>query len=175
LHQPSFGAETGGRAQQKQHPFTTLLGDDLEATRPRPPPSGSGTRERDFQLQPSNLITKDYPFSPRSRWRRHLHGCGFFQVGFPRTITPLIKILHISSKTSQKLQHSLPRQSLVFAFVRRCINCILGMDLLNVCVVGGNAVSAFLSWRLQATNACDVTLVWKSGFDAVFQYGISFK
>ena len=61
------------------------------------------------------------------------------------------------------------------AFVRRCINCSLGMDLLNVCVVGGNAVSAFLSWRLQATNACDVTLVWKSGFDAVFQYGISFK
>ena len=49
------------------------------------------------------------------------------------------------------------------------------MDLMNVCVVGGNAVSAFLSWRLQATNACDVTLVWKSGFDAVYQYGISFK
>jgi hypothetical protein len=47
--------------------------------------------------------------------------------------------------------------------------------LLKVCVVGGNAVSAFLSWRLQATNACDVTLVWKSGFDAVHQYGISFK
>ena len=47
--------------------------------------------------------------------------------------------------------------------------------LMNVCVVGGNAVSAFLSWRLQATNACDVTLVWKSGFDAVYQYGISFK
>jgi hypothetical protein len=46
---------------------------------------------------------------------------------------------------------------------------------MNVCVVGGNAVSAFLSWRLQATNACDVTLVWKSGFDAVHQYGISFK
>lgn len=42
-------------------------------------------------------------------------------------------------------------------------------------VVGGNAVSAFLSWRLQATNACDVTLVWKSGFDAVAQYGISFR
>lgn len=42
-------------------------------------------------------------------------------------------------------------------------------------VVGGNAVSAFLSWRLQATNACDVTLVWKSGFDAVSQYGISFR
>lgn len=48
-------------------------------------------------------------------------------------------------------------------------------ELISVCTVGGNAVSAFLSWRLQATNACDVTLVWKSGFDAVFQYGISFK
>ncbi len=47
--------------------------------------------------------------------------------------------------------------------------------LMNVCVVGGNAVSAFLSWRLQATNACDVTLVWKSGFESVYQYGISFK
>jgi hypothetical protein len=46
----------------------------------------------------------------------------------------------------------------------------------NWCVpVGGNAVSAFLSWRLQATNACDVTLVWKSGYDAVAQYGISIK
>ncbi|KAI1140850.1 ApbA-domain-containing protein [Hypoxylon sp. FL0543] len=46
---------------------------------------------------------------------------------------------------------------------------------LKVLSVGGNAVSAFLSWRLQATNACDVTLVWKSGFEAVYQYGISFK
>ncbi|QSZ36617.1 hypothetical protein DSL72_006497 [Monilinia vaccinii-corymbosi] len=50
-----------------------------------------------------------------------------------------------------------------------------GNELISVCTVGGNAVSAFLSWRLQATNACDVTLVWKSGFDAVYQYGISFK
>lgn len=48
-------------------------------------------------------------------------------------------------------------------------------ELMKVCAVGGNAVSAFLSWRLQATNACDVTLVWKSGFESVFQYGISFK
>ncbi|KAH8662190.1 ketopantoate reductase PanE/ApbA-domain-containing protein [Xylariales sp. PMI_506] len=48
-------------------------------------------------------------------------------------------------------------------------------ELIEICSVGGNAVSAFLSWRLQATNACDVTLVWKSGFDAVHQYGISFK
>ncbi|KAI5301438.1 hypothetical protein KEM56_001717 [Ascosphaera pollenicola] len=42
-------------------------------------------------------------------------------------------------------------------------------------IVGGNAVSAFLSWRLQATNSCDVTLVWKSGFEQVSQYGVSFK
>lgn len=48
-------------------------------------------------------------------------------------------------------------------------------DLIRICSVGGNAVSAFLSWRLQATNACDVTLVWKSGYEHVSQYGISFK
>ena len=42
-------------------------------------------------------------------------------------------------------------------------------------LVGGNAVSAFLSWRLSATNACDVTLVWKSGYEAVSQYGVSFR
>lgn len=47
--------------------------------------------------------------------------------------------------------------------------------LMKFCVVGGNAVSAFLSWRLQATNSCDVTLVWKSGFEAVAQYGVSFR
>lgn len=46
---------------------------------------------------------------------------------------------------------------------------------MRICSVGGNPVSAFLSWRLQATNACDVTLVWKSGFEHVAQYGISFK
>jgi hypothetical protein len=45
----------------------------------------------------------------------------------------------------------------------------------NTCTVGGNAVSAFLSWRLQATQASDVTLVWKSQFDSVAQYGISMK
>jgi hypothetical protein len=48
-------------------------------------------------------------------------------------------------------------------------------ELMRICSVGGNPVSAFLSWRLQATNACDVTLVWKSGYDHVAQYGISFK
>ncbi|KAL6721885.1 hypothetical protein ACLMJK_000990 [Lecanora helva] len=46
---------------------------------------------------------------------------------------------------------------------------------LRILSVGGNSTSAFLSWRLQATNACDVTLVWKSGYEAVSQYGISFK
>ncbi|KAK0723936.1 hypothetical protein B0T21DRAFT_386078 [Apiosordaria backusii] len=48
-------------------------------------------------------------------------------------------------------------------------------ELMNVVTVGGNPVSAFLSWRLQATNACDVTLVWKTGYEHVSQYGISFK
>jgi hypothetical protein len=48
-------------------------------------------------------------------------------------------------------------------------------ELMNVVTVGGNPISAFLSWRLQATNACDVTLVWKTGYEHVSQYGISFK
>jgi len=47
--------------------------------------------------------------------------------------------------------------------------------LMHVLTVGGNAVSAFLSWRLSATNACDVTLVWKAGYENVAQYGITFK
>lgn len=51
----------------------------------------------------------------------------------------------------------------------------MGRPILRVCAVGGNAISAFLSWRLQATTSCDVTLVWKSGFEAVSQYGVSFK
>lgn len=51
----------------------------------------------------------------------------------------------------------------------------MGRPLTRVCVVGGNAVSAFLSWRLQATNSCDVTLVWKSGYESVAQYGVSFR
>ncbi|KAL2426518.1 Meiotically up-regulated protein 72 [Exophiala dermatitidis] len=46
---------------------------------------------------------------------------------------------------------------------------------LRIVSVGGNAVSAFLSWRLQATNACDVTLVWKANYQSVAQYSISFK
>jgi len=48
-------------------------------------------------------------------------------------------------------------------------------QLTKVIAVGGNSVSAFLSWRLSATNACDVTLVWKNGFESVAQYGLSFK
>jgi hypothetical protein len=51
----------------------------------------------------------------------------------------------------------------------------MNRELRRCCIVGGNAVSAFLSWRLQATNACDVTLVWKANYQAVAQYGISFK
>jgi hypothetical protein len=49
------------------------------------------------------------------------------------------------------------------------------LELRKICTVGGNPVSAFLSWRLQATNACDVTLVWKAGYEHVAQYGISMK
>lgn len=60
------------------------------------------------------------------------------------------------------------------ASVTDCLD-MADMELMNIFIVGGNAVSAFLSWRLQATNACDVTLVWKSGFEHVAQYGISFK
>jgi hypothetical protein len=70
-------------------------------------------------------------------------------------------------------KHGLFEFTLLFTSI---INVEMDDELLmNVCVVGGNAVSAFLSWRLQATNACDVTLVWKSGFESVYQYGISFK
>lgn len=56
-----------------------------------------------------------------------------------------------------------------------CTTTMTETDGLTLCIVGGNAVSAFLSWRLSATNACDVTLVWKSGFENVSQYGISFR
>ncbi|GES63132.1 2-dehydropantoate 2-reductase [Aspergillus terreus] len=51
----------------------------------------------------------------------------------------------------------------------------MNKNLTRACVVGSNAISAFLSWRLQATTSCDVTLVWKSGYEAVSQYGVSFK
>ncbi len=129
------------------------------------PAHSAATRESDHEVLP--FWSKMAPSPPRLRI---LSGWSHF-----RSPILQIKSLHISVVTSQKLQHSFHTSLSFFAFVRRCINCSLGMDLLNVCVVGGNAVSAFLSWRLQATNACDVTLVWKSGFDAVFQYGISFK
>ncbi|PGH10804.1 hypothetical protein AJ79_05277 [Helicocarpus griseus UAMH5409] len=45
----------------------------------------------------------------------------------------------------------------------------------NCLIVGGNGISAFLSWRLQATNSCDVTLVWKSGYETVSQYGVTLR
>lgn len=59
---------------------------------------------------------------------------------------------------------------------RELINCVVptGIDR-SWLTIGPLQVSAFLSWRLQATNACDVTLVWKAGFERVSQYGISFK
>lgn len=58
----------------------------------------------------------------------------------------------------------------------RCILLVFGIEgRADGSIVGGNPVSAFLSWRLQATHACDVTLVWKSGHDNVAQYGITFK
>src|SRR3954451_14292294 len=49
------------------------------------------------------------------------------------------------------------------------------LELKRYCIVGVRTVWTLLSWRLQATNACDVTLVWKANFQAVAQYGISFK
>jgi hypothetical protein len=59
------------QAQQKQHPFTTLFGDDLEATRPRPQTAAVRASQH-IQLQRSNLITNSYPFGPR--WLPPLHG-----------------------------------------------------------------------------------------------------
>jgi hypothetical protein len=123
---------------------------------------------------PSNLVTASYPLWPR--WLRLLLGCGFFQVG---TSVPYITISNIVSTFPPK--SNCFNDSIVApcpSFYQACADVSIlhtEMDLIRVCVVGGNAVSAFLSWRLQATNACDVTLVWKSGFDAVHQYGISFK
>ncbi|KAL4757979.1 ketopantoate reductase PanE/ApbA-domain-containing protein [Aspergillus foveolatus] len=46
---------------------------------------------------------------------------------------------------------------------------------LRILSVGSNGISAFLSWRLQATTSCDVTLVWKANFEAVSQYGVTMK
>ena len=45
---------------------------------------------------------------------------------------------------------------------------------LRVLSIGSNAVSAFVSWRLNASQAADVTLVWRSQCEVVQQYGISF-
>lgn len=46
---------------------------------------------------------------------------------------------------------------------------------LKILAVGGNPVSAFLSWRLNETQACDVTLVWRTAYERVSQYGIDFQ
>ncbi|KAK9333523.1 ketopantoate reductase PanE/ApbA C terminal-domain-containing protein [Lipomyces starkeyi] len=46
---------------------------------------------------------------------------------------------------------------------------------LKVLSIGSNPTCAFLSWRLTASNATDVSLVWKAQFDIVYNYGVSFK
>ncbi|KAK9460024.1 ketopantoate reductase PanE/ApbA C terminal-domain-containing protein [Lipomyces oligophaga] len=46
---------------------------------------------------------------------------------------------------------------------------------LNILSVGSNPISAFLSWRLTASNAADVSLIWKIHNEIVVNYGISFK
>ncbi|KAK7208118.1 ketopantoate reductase PanE/ApbA C terminal-domain-containing protein [Myxozyma melibiosi] len=46
---------------------------------------------------------------------------------------------------------------------------------LKVLSVGSNSISAFLSWRLTASNAADVSLIWKSHYEIVMNYGIAFK
>ncbi|ORY86951.1 ketopantoate reductase PanE/ApbA C terminal-domain-containing protein [Protomyces lactucae-debilis] len=46
---------------------------------------------------------------------------------------------------------------------------------LRILSIGSNSISAFLAWRLQASGAADVTLVWRSHFDSVNQFGVGFK
>lgn len=41
--------------------------------------------------------------------------------------------------------------------------------------VGSNAVSAFYSWRLASSKACEVTVVWRRNWQAVQEYGIAFQ
>ena len=42
-------------------------------------------------------------------------------------------------------------------------------------IVGSNAVSAFYSWRLASSKACEVTVVWRRNWQAVQDYGIAFQ
>ena len=46
--------------------------------------------------------------------------------------------------------------------------------MLNV-IVGSNAVSAYYSWRLASSKACEVTVVWRRNWQAVQDYGIAFR
>ncbi|KAK9471474.1 ketopantoate reductase PanE/ApbA-domain-containing protein [Dipodascopsis tothii] len=48
-------------------------------------------------------------------------------------------------------------------------------DKLQILSVGSNAVSAFVAWRLTASTSTDVSLVWKSQFDIVNNYGLHMK
>ncbi len=103
--------------------------------------------------------------TPGSQWLLLPLDCGYCPVSFTSCI-----------RTDLQPQH--PYE--ILPFFREAPNgrssiLFMALKLRKYCIVGGNAVSAFLSWRLQATNACDVTLVWKSGFESVSQYGISFK
>ena len=125
--------------------------------------------EPQLLLQPSNLATKCYPFRQDG--------------SVSSTAEDSFRLVHLYSNPTSPfpsldrgtLQNHRSTSPSLFLSCTDASIVNVEMDLMNVCVVGGNAVSAFLSWRLQATNACDVTLVWKSGFDAVYQYGISFK
>jgi hypothetical protein len=110
--------------------------------------------------------------------RLHL-ACAFCQVSEahstpsspqPNALLHFSRLIELSYPfCEQKVLHRLT------TLVLLCNHCRMARLTQSVLVVGGNAVSAFLSWRLSATNACDVTLVWKSGYESVHQYGISFR
>ncbi len=107
----------------------------------------------------------------QTQWRRHLRGSGYCQVRHS-----ICLCLQLVPSAFAGVQFHLRLGLEMTSSAWRCHLLSDGtVSLTSSLTVGGNAVSAFLSWRLQATNACDVTLVWKSGFDNVSQYGISFK
>lgn len=183
--QSCFHSSTGVTRRSCNFPPAATLTTDLEATRRGS--DGSGTVRQRHTLfwhqdrirsapQPfildltSTCSGQDGPdYSPSQDSIRLVHRlCA---------LNPLITRLHFSS-SREKLQTLSPHFLFNLIHDTHATMPDLEMtskELMRTCVVGGNAVSAFLSWRLQATNACDVTLVWKSGFDAVAQYGISFK
>lgn len=102
-------------------------------------------------------LQSDWP--SRTTWLLLRHGCGFYLVSITANI------LFMTTRPANPLPSRFPPLA----------QFDMNRELRRCCIVGGNAVSAFLSWRLQATNACDVTLVWKANYQAVAQYGVSFK